>query len=160
MKKIIENLRNEIKTLAAGQVERKKAIHGLTWRPGSDSEIARIRSERAEDGRRKHGKKAIKGYRQPETGPQRHAIHMEKLAWRSDIRDLLALYGMLRGRAYKQIEAKATPGSNPCGMQSCPSARVLFGLLTAYLGDQPSPYTRDDIQAWLDGTRVSMREAA
>jgi hypothetical protein len=157
MKKIIENLRNEIKTLAAKQVLNKtgtrRQIQELTWMPGSEVTVAAIRSARDEQGHRKFGKKALKQYRRPETGPQRcHlAQYLAGTAESDIIRFNLLAYGLLRGRSYNQIESYTL---------TKPGAWTMHQRVKQLFGTEPCPYTQADLQGWLDGTRLSLREVA
>lgn len=155
MKKIIENLRNKIKELAAQQTADKqdlrRKIRELAWKPGSDVTVAALRAERDENGYRRYGKKALKPYRRPETGSERCSLALSLGYGDWVIREHLLLYGMLRGRSYKEIEPKS---------RSLPSYWGLHNLLVEKFGTDPCPYTQADVRAWLEGKRTSLREVA
>lgn len=156
MKTIIKNLRTEIKKLSAEQKadkdDTRRQIRELTWKPGTEATVAALRAERGDDGFKKHGKKALKPYRRPETGPERCGLHACLNNSTSDwIRLRLVTYGMLRGLAYHTIERKA---SRPL------SAYTLFNYhVKPLFPEGECPYTKAGIQEWLDGKRQSLREA-
>ena len=108
MKKIIEKLRNEIKVLAVKQAEDNAAIRSqiqeLAWKPGSQETVAALRSHRDDNGYRRYGKKALKPYRRPETGLTRYRLRQSMGHW--SMRQMLVLYGMLRGLPYKRIDRR------------------------------------------------------
>jgi len=151
MKKIIEKLRNEIKEESTDQVAWRRAIQRLTWVEGSESAVAAIRAERDESGRRKHGKKALKSYRRPETGPERNEMHRNKNGQGSeDVRVRLLALGLLRGRPYARIEP--TNSSIP----------PVYGIWTVLndLTDGNSPYWEQEIVDWLQGNPIVRKEVA
>lgn len=155
MKAIIKSLRSEIKKLSAEQKadknDTRRQIRELTWKPGTEAIVAALRSERGENGFKKHGKKALKPYRRPETGPERCSLHMYLNNATSDrIRMKLVVYGMLRGLPYRTIERETAHPLSPY---------ILFNYdLKPLFPEGECPYTQADIKAWLDGSRQSLRE--
>ena len=121
----------------------RRQIQELSWVPESAPEVQRLRSERAEDGRRRYGKKALKAFRRPETGPERYALWDRKRAGKFDARYQQVLLGMLRGRSYTQIEPSREDNVY---------ADYLHKLLVQY--DPSTSITEGEIGEWVAGTRT------
>lgn len=151
MKKIIEKLRNEIKEEAADQLAWNRAIRHLTWKEGSKETVAALRAERDESGRPKHGKKALKPYRRPETGSERNEMHRNKNGQGSeDVRVRLLALGLLRGMSYSRLE--------PAGSSTPPYQGIW--LVLNDLTDGNSPYGEGEIVDWLKGLPLAWEAVA
>lgn len=152
MKQALNQLRQEIRGKAEEGGRIRRAIEALVWKEGSLPEVQAIRSKRDASGHRVEGKKALKKYRRPETGPDRYSLWDEKRGVGSGARIYLLLYGMVRGRTYQSIERKC---------DEPPSSYLLWINLAKLLGQDRT--TQKDIQAWLDGGEapsLAGREAA
>ena len=117
------NIRNEIRTLA--------------WVDGSPP---RLVSERNAQGQKVTGKRALKPFRRPETGPERYHLWDQKRDVGTDSRYLLLALGLVRGIPYTRIERKA---------DTLPSAYRLFSLLSKLLPENPP--TQEACARWLAG---------
>jgi hypothetical protein len=152
MKNVLKRLRQEIKDKAVAGNQVRRAIESLAWKEGSAPQVQAIRSKRDASGHRVEGKKSLKKFRRPETGPERYSLWDEKRSVGSGARIYLLLYGMLRGRPYLSIEKKC---------DEAPSAYLLGITVAQVLGQDRA--TQKDIQAWLDGGEapsLAGREAA
>lgn len=144
MKEIVEKVRLETRKLVLAQQGLRCEIQRLKWRPGSAAEVARLRSERDELGRRKNGKRALKAHRRPETGSERWDLWYKKRGEKSWIRCHLVTLGMLRGRAYSTIESKTSFSVNL-------AESIHQFVLPLYFGRGVEPYTKEAIEAWIGG---------
>lgn len=148
-KSVLEQVRAEHLRCIERQRGLRRQIQDLTWKPGSQAEISRIRSERDEAGKRKRGRKALKTFRRPETGPERYDLWNEKRGGKDEARLYHVLYGMIRGRSYAQIER------NP---KEPISSESLWTVLTSYAEVAEDHDTLVQIGEWVLGERPSMRK--
>ncbi len=83
----------------------------------------------------------------PETGPERHQLRQDYIwSTRPVARATYLAYGLLRGRSYKQIEAKCQQPPDP------------YRILKALHGVQESfkeEWTLEKIMHWIDGEEES-----
>jgi len=139
----------QIKTDWREESEKKlrisREIQALKWKGGSQAEVRSLLAKRCSEGRPVLGKKALKPFRRPETGPQRHALCAEKRSMHTRARWLLLVKGLMVGRAYHRMERKCAEGN-------LPSAEYLVSVLGEYLpARQMVPFTIEAVQGWLDG---------
>jgi hypothetical protein len=144
MNTVMQKLRTELVESIQATLGISREIQGLKWKEGSQPEIQRLRSVKDEKGRRVNGNRSLKPYRRPETGPKRNALWTRKRELGYTTREYLLLWAMLRGKAYKTVEAKCKEENYPCiyGM-SC--------ILQKCFGDTPSPIGMDEINNWVKG---------
>jgi hypothetical protein len=123
-------------------------IRGLKWKEGSQAEVRELRSKRCSNGRPVVGKKALKPFLRPETGPERGALWQKMRDIGTNARYLLLAKGLLRGRTYRRMESKCAKGNKP-------SASNLHDLLLQYIPKKGvMSFTVESIQGWLDGGDV------
>ena len=144
MNTVMQKLRTELVESIQATLEISRKIQGLKWKEGSQPEIQRLRSIKDEEGHRVHGNRSLKPYRRPETGPERNALWTKKRGLGYTTREYLLLWAMLRGRAYKTVEAK-------CREENYPSTYGMSGILQRCFGDTPSPIGMDEINEWVKG---------
>jgi len=126
--------------------EIRKQIEALTWKEGSLPEVQAIRSKRDASGHCVAGKRALKEFRRPETGPERFDLWNQKRWAGWEARTALLAYGLVRGRAYKTIEASCAPGNEPSSYNILkllegilPSGKVTEAVIKEWLKGGPAP---------------------
>jgi len=146
MRTAIVKLKKVLCENAAKSRKLQEQIEALTWKEGSLSEVQRIRSQRDKLGRRIAGKRALKPYRRPETGPERDQLWQEKHRIGAETRRVLLAYGLICGRPYQSIENSYTNET------SKPSAYTILRTLEKVLA----------LGDWLKGDAipVASKEAA
>lgn len=134
-----KKMKTDLLALIQKSVDIRSQINVLRWKPGSE---AIVKASRAKDasGRKTVGKKALKAHRRPETGQERYCLWYEKRSLRSDIRELMLAYGLLRGAPYKKLEAKCDEGNAP-----------YVTAIVKHLTDRGLPITKAEVTAWLEG---------
>jgi len=139
------------KDLASNSAEGRRIsleINSLKWQPGTLIEVQALRSRRDESGRKVVGKRALKAFRCPETGPTRFALWEKKRTVGFEARMRFLAYGMVRGLTYHQIE-------KTCSKGNLPRSYAIHSTLTRYLSpEQMALFSEETIQAWLDGEEV------
>ena len=83
----------------------KSEIAKLKWKPGSEDAVRLIRSEKV-DGRRVHGKKALKPFINTETVEKRYSLRCE-LPRSVYVRALYLILAMIRNKPYYVVESNA-----------------------------------------------------
>ena len=138
-KEQIRTIRTALRASIDEGIGYSQEIRTLAWVGGRPPELP---VQRNEQGQRLTGKRALKPYRRPETGPQRNGL-WEKKRWHGDYstRYLLLALGFLRGRTYLSIERTA---DHPV------SKDWLHRTLTKHLPDEVE-ISRDEITHWLAG---------
>jgi len=144
MNTVMQKLRTELVESIQATLGISREIQGLKWKEGSQPEIQRLRSIKDEDGRRVNGKRSLKPYRRPETGLERNALWEKKRGLGYTTREYLLLWAMLRGKAYKTVEAKCKEENYPCiyGMSK---------ILERYFEKGTCPIGMDEINNWVKG---------
>jgi hypothetical protein len=152
MKTVISSLRIEVCARALACQKLRRAIRDLEWKDGVLPEVKKIRSQVDSSGRRTAGKKALKAFRRPETGPERSELWMSKQGESHYARCALLAYGMLRGRAYKTLESSVRDGNgvNCYGVRDALSRALPEG----------KQVTIKQIQEWISGESVQIFEVA
>jgi hypothetical protein len=139
MKNAKKTIKQHIKGKAEEGQKLRLEIQTLKWKEGKPP------VQRDASGRKVTGKKALKAFKRPETGPQRFGLWDDKRSVGSITRVWLLLLGLLRGRPYRSIEAKVHPWN-------VMSAKTLHRWLADVLpSEQMTPYNEAAIKAWLDG---------
>lgn len=139
-------IRTQYLALIQESVDLRNQINALRWKPGTQEVVKALRSER-QDGKRLKGKKALKPYRQPETGQERYALKYQKRWKGADIREWGLMYGLLRGMDYKRIEPKCLEGNEPSAWSLAQNFKKLgVGI------------TEADIKAWFKGGPAPARQ--
>jgi hypothetical protein len=144
MNTVMQKLRTELVESIQATLEISREIQSLKWKESSQSEVKRLRSVKDEKGRKVNGNRSLKPYRRPETGPKRNGLWTKKKELGNTTREYLLLWAMLRGKAYKTVEAK-------CKDENLPSAYGMLKILEVCFGGTPSPIEVDDISNWLKG---------
>jgi hypothetical protein len=144
MNTVIQKLRTELVESIKATLVVSQEIQGLKWKEGSQPEIQRLRSIRGESGRRVHGYRSLKLYHRPETGPERNALWTRKRELGYTTREYLLLWAMLRGKAYKAVEAK-------CKKENYPCIYGMFLILERYFEKGQCPIGVDEINNWVKG---------
>lgn len=139
----MKNAKNTLKQLIKDQAENGRKIRleiqALKWKEG------RPPVQKDVSGRKVTGKKALKAFRRPETGPQRFGLWDAKRSEGYLARVYLLLLGLLRGRTYLSIEAKVHPWNKM-------SARTLHKSLGNVLdAEKMTHFSEAGIKAWLEG---------
>lgn len=145
MNTVMQKLRTDLIESTQAALSISKKIQSLKWTEGSQPEIQRLRSIKDESGRRVHGKRSLKPYRRPETGPERNALWVDKRARGYSTREYLLLWAMLRGKAYKTVEATCKEENYPCIYGMCK-------ILEYYFEKGQCPIGMDDINNWVKGS--------
>jgi hypothetical protein len=144
MNTVMQKLRTELIDSVRATLVVSLEIQGLKWKEGSHPELQRLRSVKDEKGHRVHGNRALSQYRRPETGPKRNALWTTKRGLGSKTREYLLLWAMLRGKAYKSVEAKCKEDNYPC----------IYGMtkiLEGYFENGKCPFGMDEINNWVKG---------
>jgi hypothetical protein len=152
MKTVISSLKIEVCARALACQKLRGVIRSLKWKDGVLPEVKKIRSQRDASGRRIAGKKALRDFRRPETGPERSQLWVNKQEESHYARCALLAYGMLRGRAYKTMESSVRDGNGV----NC------YGVRDALNRALPSDkhVTIKQIQEWISGESVQIFEVA
>jgi hypothetical protein len=132
MHTVMKKLQSDLVKSIQDTLEISRKIQSLKWKEGSLPEVKRIRSIKNELGQKINGKHSLKPYRRPETGNERNHLWTEKRAIGFTTREYLLLWAMLRGRAYKTVEAK-------CKEENYPSTYGMACILEGYFGDDEVP---------------------
>jgi len=144
MNTVMQKLRTELVESIQATLGISRKIQDLKWKEGSQPEIQRIRSVKDDKGRRVHGNRSLKPYRRPETGTERNALWTKKRDLGYTTREYLLLWAMLRGKAYKTVEAKCKEENYPC----------IYGMakiLERYFEKDKCPIGMDEINNWVKG---------
>jgi len=144
MHTVMQKLHTELVKSIQATLGISREIQGLKWKEGSQSEIQRLRSVKDGNGRRINGNRSLKPYRRPETGPKRNTLWTRKRELGYTTREYLLLWTMLRGKAYKTVEAN-------CKKENHPSIYGMSRILQRCFGDAPSPIGMDEINNWVKG---------
>jgi hypothetical protein len=139
MKNAKQTIKQLIKDRASEGRDLRLGIQALKWKEEKPP------VQRDVSGRKVTGKKALKAFRRPETGPQRASLWVDKRWVGSNARVYFLLLGLLRGRPYKTIEAKCHPWN-----------KMGSGLLYKTLGNVLDKglmvhFPETAIKAWLEG---------
>lgn len=144
MHTVIKKLREDLVKSIQDTLEISRKIQGLKWKEGSLPEVQRLRSVKNEQGQKVNGGRALKPYRRPETGEERNCLWTKKRSVGFTTREYLLLWAMLRGRAYKSVEAK-------CKEENHPSTYGMACILEGYFSDSRCPIGADEINEWVKG---------
>jgi len=154
MNSVTKKLRSDLIASIQATLEVSQQIQGLKWKDGSLPEVQKLRSVKNEQGHKIHGKRALKPYRRPETGPERYLLWYKKRGLGSTTREYLLLYAMLRGKAYDRAEKKCREGNEP-------SVYCMAQALERYFEGGKCPITMNHISEWIaGGAAPSLEEAA
>ncbi len=139
-KEQIQTIRKHLLAAVAVGTGISREIQSLAWASGRPPGLPVTRDGQ---GHRTSGKRALKPYRRPETGPQRYTLWNEKRSAGEISRYLGLALGFLRGRPYLTIEKTTdTPVSGS----------YLHRVLVHHLpGEEIS---REDIDRWLAGEAI------
>lgn len=139
-------LNNEWRVFAEKGRSIASQIRALKWKVGSETEMTALRGERCSLGRPIHGKKALKSFRRPETGPERAALWDEKRRIGATARELSLCKGILRQKVYARLERK-------CIERHRPSAERLAEIVRGYLPEHArADFTGEAVTAWFNGS--------
>lgn len=144
MHTVIKKLRIDLAKSIQDTLDTSHKIQGLKWKEGSLPEVQRLRSTKNEQGQRINGNRSLKPYRRPETGPERNHLWTKKRGFGYKTREYLLLWAMLRGRAYKTVEAKCKEENYPC-------TYGMVKILEGYFSDSRCPIGMDEINNWVKG---------
>lgn len=147
MNTVMQRLRADLGQSIQTTLEISRKIQGLKWKEGSQSEIQRLRLIVDDRGRRVNGKRSLKEYSCPETGPERNRLWVKKRSIGCTTREYLLLWAMLRGKAYKTVETK-------CREENYPNNYGMARLLEGYFEKGKCPIGIDEINNWVKGTSM------
>lgn len=99
----IDSLKCLVKKQAEAKRVLRERVSALKWKTLPLPSITRD-----SDGRKISGKKALKAFRRPETGPERDALRAAyQFPDRAKARATLLAYGLLQGMPYASMESRA-----------------------------------------------------
>jgi hypothetical protein len=126
----IKFLRVKFKAAAAEGAGKREAISRLTWKdmPEAQEALSKLRVARKAGGRQTIGKRALKPYRRPETGPERYSLWADKRATGHEARHCILAMGLLKERPYLSMEPA-------CHEDHKPSCGYILDLIHEALGD-------------------------
>lgn len=126
----IKYLRAKFKTHAADGAACREAIAKLKWKdtPEAQDALRTVREARKAGGRKTIGKRSLKPFRRPETGPERYSLWNEKREAGFEARHCLLAIGLLKDRSYQSMEPK-------CFDDHQPSCSYILSLIHEALGD-------------------------
>lgn len=153
MKNVCETLKNEIKKAAETSRGIRADINDLKWKPAAREEAQDILSKRRQDKQPSIGKKALKPFLRPETGPARDELWSLKRDEGCKARHLLLAYGALRGRAYARIEGKCREDNQPNEFKIAKVIQELDPALSVM-------WTKERIRAWFKGEALPEKMGA
>lgn len=145
MNTVMQKIRTKLVKSIQATLGINQKIQSLKWAEGSQPEVQRLRSIKDDEGRRVNGKRSLKPYHRPETGPERHNLWVQKRDLRRVTRKYLLLLAMLRGKEYKTVEAK-------CRGDNYPPIYRMTQILEWYFEKGKCPIGMGDINNWVQGS--------
>ena len=126
----IKILRAKWKTHAAEGAACRASIGKLKWKdtPEAQDALRALREARKAGGRQTLGKRFLKPFKRPETGPERYALWNDKRWEGYEARHCLLAIGLLKGRSYLSMEPK-------CFDDHQPSCSYILSLIHEALGE-------------------------
>lgn len=153
MNSVTKKLRCDLIANVRAALEVSQKIQSLKWAEGSLPEVQKIRSVKDESGHKVNGRRALKPYLRPETGPERSILWGKKRSLGWTTRDYLLVYAMLRGKPYKAVEKN-------CAENFGPSVYGMNHVIRKYFEEGKCPITEEQIIGWLNGEAAPTLEEA